>query len=242
MTVLVLLHDFWHFIVLGGTALGVLGDAATGWKVCRATLGKLVHKMFGFGALKDEIRGVLAEVKESSNRRDATMLKMDEQLQLIAAEMKPNGGHSMRDVINRVESRLVLQDERAKAIANDSAEALMEMDATGAMVWCNRTYSRMVGRDKSELMGWGFLNTIDPRDRERVKDEWLEAVQNGIAYENTERKLRPDGKVFTVNVITQPLRSGGSGKVVGFIATMRPSDAVAHALEVDMANAALASR
>jgi PAS domain S-box-containing protein len=93
---------------------------------------------------------------------------------LIVSELTPNGGGSIKDAINRIESRQMITESRTKALLIDSDSGMWESDENGQCVWWNRTLEGMHGR---EPKGMNWVASIAPEEREAVLHEWEQAVR-----------------------------------------------------------------
>lgn len=118
-----------------------------------------------------------------------------ETLQAIAAELRPNHGTSIRDSLDRIEARQVTHEQRWRIALYDHDKGIVELDARGLLVWANRTFREITGRDTSDLLGDSWALAVAPEDRQRILDEWAEAVAHGRDYETTVTYLREDGRV-----------------------------------------------
>lgn len=141
-------------------------------------------------------------------------------LRQLLDEVRPNGGSSLRDAINRIEHRQIRLDERAKAMMHEEDKAMFESDAEGNTVWVNRKYQRLVGRTLEDLKGHGWVNTIHPEDREHVNEEWYRAVEEERTFVSNFRVVDPEGNVTHVNCISYVLR-GPDGKPLGFLGVIK---------------------
>ncbi len=59
----------------------------------------------------------------------------------------------------------------------------MCQNTTGKCVWTNQYLNDIFGLDSTDMRGFGWLNSIDPIDRERVHKVWIYSVNNNIPYE-----------------------------------------------------------
>jgi len=66
----------------------------------------------------------------------------------------------------------------------------------------------------------GFLSRLHPEDRERIRERVGRALESGETFAYTERIVRPDGTIRTVDTIGEPLHDR-DGAVVGLIGTCR---------------------
>jgi PAS domain S-box-containing protein len=199
-----LIQNFWHWGVGALAAGATIADAMRGFRTYRAVFVTGVSNVFGQAALRKDMEKMSADLTA--------------QLQLIAKELKPNSGSSLRDVVNAIDKRQVFHEERYKAMNSDTPDGIQEFDPTGGLVWCNRTYQRFVNRDFTELKGMGWLNTICYQDRQKVTDEWLEAVAQGRDYEATFRILNSESHIIEVIVKAHMMKS--QGQLIGYVASV----------------------
>lgn len=105
------------------------------------------------------------------------VLKAVHNTDLILVELGTNGGASLRDSVDRVESAVTFQDLRARALIQDADHGYVETDALGNLTFANRTYLRWTGRSLGEVEEQGWHNIISEHDRSRVVSEWEKAVE-----------------------------------------------------------------
>lgn len=55
-------------------------------------------------------------------------------------------------------------------------------DKDGSCTWTNSWLNKMFGLDSQEMLGFGWLSAIDPKDRKRVNEEWIYSINNKIPY------------------------------------------------------------
>lgn len=103
-------------------------------------------------------------------------------LSVIVKELKPNGGSSIKDSVNRIEFTLHEQNEKYRIMMAMNETPLFETDKMGRCTYVNRWYSDLTGLSYEECMGYGWLNAIDSKDRGRVNEEWGKAVTQGREY------------------------------------------------------------
>lgn len=173
------------------------------WKTIPCVYQRLRYNMFGIGDLKTDIE------------------KMHDTLDHIVTELRPNGGSSIRDSLNRIELRQVLQEQRQKAILTDMSVGVFETDTGGNVIWVNRKYLRMTGRAPSEVNGTGWVNTIAERDRERVMAEWQTAIAEEREFESEYLIITPDNDRAKVAVRTYKM-VGQHSEALGFMGVMTP--------------------
>jgi len=164
---------------------------------------KVIISMFGIGELKTDIEA------------------MSEQLTFVVSELKPNGGASIHDSLNRIELRQVLQEQRQKAILSDMSIGVFETDAAGEFTWVNRKYLRMTGRAPDEIKGSGWINTVANRDRERVEREWESAIAEEREFESEFLLITPDDTRLEVSARTYKM-TNDEKEPIGFLGMLTP--------------------
>lgn len=146
--------------------------------------------------------------------------KLDEKLEPVLKELRPNGGSSLADQVQAVKTMLEHHSGRVKAFNRDTTEGMFESDATGFCTWVNRTYCRMAQRTEDEVLGWGWLNILHPDEVDEVREHWARCVRDGREYTRSERFQTPDGEEVVVTVRAQPIKNS-AGRVLGFIGFVR---------------------
>lgn len=144
--------------------------------------------------------------------RAATKARMDE----ILAELRPNGGTSIRDAIGRVEERQIWQAGRTDLImlALAEASAVYETDNFGQCIWVSPAYCKITGRTLEECLGWGWVVVIHPDDAARVRVEWASAVEDRRPFGMHYRMVHADGHPFNVHSVASPRMIGS--KLLGW--------------------------
>lgn len=159
--------------------------------------------MFGIGDIKTDIAALTKSVN------------------FVVTELQPNGGASIRDSLNRIELRQVLQEQRQKAILSDMSIGVFETDSEGNFKWVNRKYLRMTGRAPDEVKGSGWINTIAHRDRERIVLAWNKAVEEKREFEEKFVMITPDDQRCEVAIRTYKMDDKDNGHL-GFLGMLTP--------------------
>ena len=169
------------------------------YKLVKKPLCKFISSMLGLTELREEIK--------------ATNAKIDK----ILYEMSPNSGSSLKDTINRVESR-----QRALLDINESEVGIFETDTKGMCVWVNRKYCRIAGRSLDEMLGTGWLNTIHHTDKIRIHMEWMTSIAETRESQFEYELITSDDEVIHVTCKSRKM-CDNAGKVIGFIGTVTPT-------------------
>ena len=190
------------------SVLAVVGAAIVAarwlWKLGRVVWHKLrTNNMFGISAVQEDL------------------LCLRGQMDFVVSELKPNNGTSLRDSVNRIETRQVLQEQTQKAILSDMSIGVFKTDAEGLFTWVNPKYLRMTGRAPNEVHGSGWVNTIAVRDRERVQREWKEAIDDSRDFESEFLLITPDDDRVQVSARTYKM-IGQEDELLGFVGMLTP--------------------
>lgn len=153
----------------------------------------------------------------------AHLQKLDRDVGAVLAELRPNGGTSLRDAINRLERTQVEQalarqksDARIMAVLNYDAVPMFESDAEGRCLWVNRAMLVITGRTDAEMLDHGWTNAIHPEDRPRVRELWEAAIREVRAFEEEFRYARPDGHAVRAYVTARPILAS-NGDLQGWL-------------------------
>lgn len=137
-------------------------------------------------------------------------------LQFIAAELRPNGGSTIRDAVNRMESgirsantKIDLVGARQLARHNLEDTGIWETDTNGHFKYVNPAMSRLAGALPADFMGLGWKTLVHPMNRAELGTSWKSAVEdrrdfdfefrfvNGVEVRvSGERMFGPNGELI----------------------------------------------
>ncbi len=162
------------------SAIGVVGKAAHHWVWCPARRA--------YVNLRDTLAmvpGIVDQVAE------------------IKREVLPNGGGSMRDVVN--DTRRIAEASAEDihhhtqvhwATLHDARCGIFETNADGEAIKINHMLNRLLGRASDELLGNNWVRSIAEHDRERVTEEWNNAIKFEREMEIVGEFEHSDGTTF----------------------------------------------
>ena len=159
------------------------------------------------------------EYAEKFRKLIETNEKQQALLSWIQAEMKPNGGSSMRDAISRIERRVAASETKTNLIFAQLAVAAFETDAEGKCLFVTDAWCRLTGVSHHEALGHGWINGIHPDDRDRVFEEWRQSVEQSRPFSLTYR-VGQAGTYTWVNGISRVVCVGS--KPVGYVGILSP--------------------
>lgn len=152
------------------------------------------------------------------------MIDLPEKVDKIVKEVSPNSGTSMKDVVNRIEFRQILQEQKAHAYVSHSPVAFYETDLDGNCMWANKAYLRLLERSEEEITGKGWITAIYPEDKAKVVEVWESAIADKREYAFDYRMVSSSGRIIDLHGEAYPLRDP-SGKVLGYVGTIQTQPA-----------------
>jgi diguanylate cyclase (GGDEF)-like protein/PAS domain S-box-containing protein len=118
-----------------------------------------------------------------------------------------------------VESALLATNEQLIAILKHSSDAINITTVDGKLLYINRSFEKMYGWKKEELIGKPL--PIIPDYLGEAEKQRVELLLKGYTISNWEDKfVRKDGTYLDVNVSVSPLKDG-DGVITGFAAITR---------------------
>ena len=149
----------------------------------------------------------------------------------IRAQLKPNGGTSMFDLLAENTKATQSNTTQITGIADRLSEVrayqlqaseilaagpVWHSDAEGNCTRVNLEYASLAERTPAELTGAGWENFVSVADRARVSAEWCDAVRKHRAFEAEFVVQAKGGKRFKVRAAATPVMKE-SGEVVGYL-------------------------
>jgi PAS domain-containing protein len=147
-------------------------------------VGKLAGSLTAIGGFffvshKYLIKKIINHFKE--------VLSLHGKIDEIYKEVKPNGGSSIKDIVNRLEKTVLSVDKKVSilqetedAFREDGPLGVFECSVDGENKYVNRTFAKWLGVSKSDLMGFGWRNYLESfSTREDYDQEWQEAFKQG---------------------------------------------------------------
>lgn len=189
-----LLQDYW-VETISAVALALLG-------IFRKWIAKLITSFFVW-------------VKAMCPGK-SIMKRLDE----IQAELKPNHGASIKDALNRIETKLTVMHSRINIIqaAHDiMADTLnvcrFAMDENGIINFINRPLKKLLGiTDDEQWLRGSWINLVVEEDREKIQKARAQAIKNKVGYHIDFRvRNQITGDIIKVTTHTKTIINNGSG-------------------------------
>lgn len=104
--------------------------------------------------------------------------KLEDKIDTLIAEFKPNGGSSIKDALSRIEQRQLFSLARQKSLMQTDPRPIFEADLEGNFIWVNTAFLRLVdvaNMDAVKARGWlTFIPEVAP--------DWDLAVQDRRSF------------------------------------------------------------
>lgn len=191
------------------TLAAIVGAMITLWTAA-IWLWKQIRKGFEYLSGNAEILSQLQDMRKKQEEVETGQ-------KIILGQLKPNGGSSLADAVRRIEANLHLVNARQLALVDDVSHGICETDHDGNIVWVNRRLCRITGRMPSEMMGKGWINILSPEDREKVGQDWEQAIAEEREFVQRMTLVTGAGEKVQVNCHTLKM-ADHSQKVMGYMA------------------------
>lgn len=141
----------------------------------------------------------------------------------LLSEVKPNGGSSLRDAVDRTSRKI---DEVNESLVRSGVRSQIrwkmasgiagwESDAAGRCTAANSDLCEMLKMGESEILGSNWKNFVHPEDSERVFREWARVVSEAADFNLLARYIASDGNIISVRLKAHVMMDGG--RVIGWI-------------------------
>jgi hypothetical protein len=99
------------------------------------------------------------------------------------------------DVTERQRIQLALRqsEERYRSLVTASAQWVWNASPSGEALTAPVNWQALTSQSEAEWIGWGWLNSLHPDDRERTAELWTTAVRTKSLYETEYRVRAEDG-------------------------------------------------
>lgn len=169
-----------------------------------------------------------ASLADTIEARLSDIATMEANIRSIMAEMKPNGGSSLRDrldkgisIVSGIEGRLSAVEAIQHAEMSSSfSDGMFISDGNGRCLFASSRLCEIMGVGKDEILGDAWRASIHPDDADRVFAEWASfASQSRKKFESKYRYLKPSGE--SVSIECRATReSDTEGKVIRIVGSV----------------------
>jgi diguanylate cyclase (GGDEF)-like protein/PAS domain S-box-containing protein len=131
----------------------------------------------------------------------------------------PNLVTGWRRFAPRREGRLSEMEQRFRRFAERAPVGMFETDRNGACTYVNRHWCELTGITPIEALAGGGYLALHADDRDRVADDWAEAMRLGHEFEGEFRIGRRDGTIVWVSGRAVPAHDP-DGELTGYVGTV----------------------
>lgn len=155
-------------------------------------------------------------------RRFKALAAIVPKVELLVAELSPNGGTSIKDKINRIDLAVRVIDFRNRSMQELLDEGIYEADPSGMCTYANRMASHLFGLTPEEMQGTGWLRALDDDDRLHQWNAWLRATEAGIPYSAEYNIINQiTGSVLRVRTRAAAIKDH-AGRTIGYYGSIHP--------------------
>ena len=99
----------------------------------------------------------------------------------IDEHLKPNGGSSVRDALDRIEKKLMTVDATQRALLDLQSNSLGHFlaDRKGHFFWVSDKFAQSMALRRQECLGLGWVKAVSSTDEVRVFNTWDVRVTTG---------------------------------------------------------------
>jgi len=151
------------------------------------------------------------------------------------SHLAPAALRALREVEERVERKradeaLRESERKYHALAELSPVGIFRTDAEGDCTYINERWQKITGLTLEEALGKGWVQSLHPDDRNRISEEWYQAVREHRPFKSEYRFLNRDGT--TTWVLGQAIiERTNSERVANYIGTITDITERKHAEE-----------
>jgi PAS domain S-box-containing protein len=182
------------------TLMATLGFKKWGWPRLKNAAGASARFFHGVAAI--------GELQSTVNK--------------IHKEMVPNGGGSLRDVVNRTELALTVFINSSRAQWDGMGMfGVFEAAPTGEFIYVNNTLQKWTNRSEFDFHGYGWINSVTLEHREHVRQEWESCLEDAREFSMDFSMRRVDGSEFPVSWTASPITNRTGGPIVKWVGVVR---------------------
>lgn len=124
------------------------------------------------------IKNFVLDIKHSIEKFNVNYPILDQ----MAKDFKPNGGNSLRDVVDRIEKSVYLFEQRYHAIIEFQEIGLFETDKDGRYLWVSDKWLEITNQSWADASNNGWIAQVSSSDRDKVWHEWKVALDQGRQF------------------------------------------------------------
>jgi len=139
----------------------------------------------------------------------------------IDEHLTPNGGNSVRDIVDRIDQKLMILEATQRALLDLREDIVGHFlaDKDGHFFWVSDKFSEIMERERDECLGMEWIKSVEPAEEVGVFSNWRLKVNTGEASNfsfTTDSGRRVDFR--SVPVLDQ------KDKIIGFVGNLKIID------------------
>lgn len=126
-----------------------------------------------------------------------------------------------RDITERkiAEAALKQSDRKYYTLTKVAPVGIFHADAVGECLYVNERWCEISGLSLEESVGEGWVKALHPSDRQRIFQQWYQAVSENLPFRSEFRLQRGDGEISWV--FAQAIaETGNNGEIIGYVGTL----------------------
>ena len=126
-----------------------------------------------------------------------------------------------KDISTRKQAEEALREseQRFASLAAAAPVAIFRINRDNECIYVNEFWTRITGQESSVALGYGWIETIHPDDREQIHQQWTQAIDQQAPYQGEGRCVRPDGTTSFYYCQALP-EIDEKGDFIGYIGTL----------------------
>lgn len=137
-------------------------------------------------------------------------------LQQMSKDFKPNGGNSLRDVVDRIEKSLYLFEQKYRAVVEFQEIGVFETDSTGKYTWVSDKWMDITNQSWLDASNNGWIADVSAEERDKVWHEWETAVSQTRQFSMTYKIHDKPDMAKTIRSLAIPVKDK-DGKVIAYL-------------------------
>jgi len=166
------------------------------------------------------IRPAIRATRKHYRNLEAVPL-IEESVKKLREEFSPNGGGSIRDLLDRVEESIVLLQAKQEVALDRQDICLLRADCSGLIIEVSDPLCRLIGKGEREMSGWNWLSLVNEAVRSDVEDEYHSAIKAHRVFD-MEFSLMTAFGVLKVRMRMSPVSFGPKSACSGHVGTIVP--------------------
>jgi two-component system sensor histidine kinase/response regulator len=177
-----------------------------------------------FTVVEDRVRRLLAgetiRFEDEYRRKDGTVFPVEVRSKAFWEGDRAFIVHLPRDVTDRkqAEEKLRESEQRWRSLTEALPQLVWSATSDGTCDYFSSQWTEHTGVAEAELLGWRWLETLHPDDREPTRRFWLESVAGHHAYDIEYRVRHKGGEYRWFKTRGVPIRDTG-GNIVKWFGT-----------------------